>query len=52
MSKRLILTLLATTLAATACTNPVGSDAPRETHPHASHDEAAAPGGNMMGGGS
>jgi hypothetical protein len=52
MSKRLILTLFAATLATTACANPVGSDATREARPHLSHDQAATPGGNMMGGGS
>lgn len=52
MSKRLILTLLAVSLAGMACANPVGSDATRETRPHVSHDQAAAAGGNMMGGGS
>lgn len=52
MLKRLILALLAASLATTACANPVANDVRRETRAHVSHDEAATPGGNMMGGGS
>jgi hypothetical protein len=52
MSRRLILTLITTTLATAACANPVGSSAEQQKAPRVSHDESATPGGNMMGGGS
>jgi hypothetical protein len=52
MSRRLILTLAAVSLVAAACANPAGSSAEQQNRPRVAHDEAAAPGGNMMGGGS
>lgn len=52
MSRRLILTLAAVSLATAACANPAGSSAEQQNRPRVSHDEAAASGGNMMGGGS
>ena len=52
MSKRLFLALMAAALATAACSNPVGSNAEQHNRPRVSHEEAAASGGNMMGGGS
>ena len=52
MSKRLFLALLAATLATAGCSNPVDSNAEQQKRPRVSHDQTAAPGGNMMGGGS
>lgn len=52
MSKRLILTLVATSLAAAACANPVAPNQRTGTRTRVSHDESAPSGGNMMGGGS
>ena len=51
MSKRLIFAALAVSLSIAACSNPVSSTP--DSHPHrAAYDQTAAPGGNMMGGGS
>ncbi len=52
MSKRLILTLIATSLLAAACANPAASDPRTDARARVSHDQSATPGGNVMGGGS
>ena len=52
MSKRLILTLIATSLLAAACANPVSTDQRTDSRARVSHDQSATPGGNAMGAGS
>lgn len=52
MSKRLILTLIVTSLLAAACANPVSTDQRIDARTRVSHDESATSGGNAMGGGS